>query len=404
MSGSSPLARGLPDRGGEERRLCRIIPARAGFTWSPIRVSFRMGDHPRSRGVYARRKKSAMASRGSSPLARGLLAAGSTSILAAGIIPARAGFTRVPRRARLNTTDHPRSRGVYATSRPTNRRRSGSSPLARGLLAWLASRGACAGIIPARAGFTHRRVPALHPPRDHPRSRGVYPEAGARMVPEIGSSPLARGLPPPPPTAESCGWIIPARAGFTSRARQGGSAPPDHPRSRGVYIRQIEIAGVLAGSSPLARGLLREATPRSRGAGIIPARAGFTRPRARRAAGDRDHPRSRGVYVAPAGRRPRRGGSSPLARGLPVASPGVPGLEWIIPARAGFTGEAVGDVGHGADHPRSRGVYASSHARVGSASGSSPLARGLLGVVGSAVGGDGIIPARAGFTPSGSRS
>ena len=50
-------------------------------------------------------------------------------------------------------------------------------------------------------------------------------------------------------------------------------------------------------------------------------------------------------------------GSSPLARGLLVVVSGRVFSCGIIPARAGFTG---GDrVGHGGlpDHPRSRGVY-----------------------------------------------
>ena len=50
----------------------------------------------------------------------------------------------------------------------------------------------------------------------------------------------------------------------------------DHPRSRGVYTEEFRGAVELAGSSPLARGLLLVfllVICRSR---IIPARAGFT--------------------------------------------------------------------------------------------------------------------------------
>ena len=71
-SGSSPLARGLRDIPHEIRQGGRIIPARAGFTHrygDPARWA---EDHPRSRGVYRRRRW---------PLSR--------------------------------RTDHPRSRGVY---------------------------------------------------------------------------------------------------------------------------------------------------------------------------------------------------------------------------------------------------------------------------------------------------
>ena len=91
-------------------------------------------------------------------------------------------------------------------------------------------------------------------------------------------------------------------------------------------------------------------------------------------------------------------GSSPLARGLP-ARPRVGGAHRrIIPARAGFTPHHGSHECDGADHPRSRGVYDWRHLMGGLVKGSSPLARGLL--IGEAVT-DGcarIIPARAGFT------
>ena len=92
--------------------------------------------------------------------------------------------------------------------------------------------------------------------------------------------------------------IIPARAGFTIPAPEEGDAATDHPRSRGVYERKDVFRLLCLGSSPLARGLLLADLAWGRPAGIIPARAGFTR---RRAPGRRrrpDHPRSRGVYFA----------------------------------------------------------------------------------------------------------
>ena len=50
------------------------------------------------------------------------------------------------------------------------------------------------------------------------------------------------------------------------------------------------------GSSPLARGLQKPALAFAGVVGIIPARAGFTRPVGGRGPGFEDHPRSRGVY------------------------------------------------------------------------------------------------------------
>ena len=112
-----------------------------------------------------------------------------------------------------------------------------------------------------------------------------------------------------------------------------------------------------AGSSPLARGLLGDRGDLFDDRGIIPARAGFTVYGRVNAKGQADHPRSRGVYrnVAVDPARPR--GSSPLARGLPVARLGQDAGLRIIPARAGFTHGAPEEQGYRRDHPRSRGVY-----------------------------------------------
>ena len=73
-------------------------------------------------------------------------------------------------------------------------KKSGSSPLARGLRLNLRSLPILPGIIPARAGFT------------------VQPD----------EQQLSDG-------------IIPARAGFTARSFLGAAISRDHPRSRGVY-------------------------------------------------------------------------------------------------------------------------------------------------------------------------
>ena len=71
------------------------------------------------------------------------------------------------------------------------------------------------------------------------------------------------------------------------------------------------------GSSPLARGLRHHGLPGEEGEGIIPARAGFTQPKHWCSRRNEDHPRSRGVYGLPFDVEIIRGGSSPLARGLP---------------------------------------------------------------------------------------
>ena len=152
---------------------------------------------------------------------------------------------------------------------------------------------------------------------DHPRSRGVY------------SSPC-----------------VPSRRAW------------DHPRSRGVYARARTSLDERGGSSPLARGLLDATPSRQDLHRIIPARAGFTRSTRPTQSTIRDHPRSRGVYVFASGSAKKCPGSSPLARGLPSGGLVLPSGRGIIPARAGFTTYRAPAAMVGADHPRSRGVYA----------------------------------------------
>ena len=91
------------------------------------------------------------------------------------------------------------------------------------------------------------------------------------------------------------------------------------------------------GSSPLARGLLARAGLEALGLRIIPARAGFTAARSSRQSARRDHPRSRGVYDSLSVTLNSASGSSPLARGLLLRPEGVGLQGGIIPARAGFT-------------------------------------------------------------------
>ena len=461
--GSSPLARGLRRGVAEAVGGARIIPARAGFTPSPSARRRPGRDHPRSRGVYVITVAQAAGTYGSSPLARGL--------------PRPWPWSCAPR------PDHPRSRGVYPRVPVTTTIVPGSSPLARGLPPRHAPRRHARRIIPARAGFTRSPAPAATAPPDHPRSRGVYGACGGgrrwgvRDHPRSrgvyagrpltgpgrgGSSPLARGLRRPATDRPGPGGIIPARAGFTSEPGRPSGAAWDHPRSRGVYggvnLQTIETDG----SSPLARGLPGEGPMVAGLGGIIPARAGFTSVTTVWSSSDSDHPRSRGVYGCGAAASDAPGGSSPLARGLPIcdgvssaetgiiparagftssgacegltmrgSSPLARGLlrlplsfgcsERIIPARAGFTDPPVPPYLTFRDHPRSRGVY---HfvsfrsvarnwiipARAGftrpapprrrSPSGSSPLARGLQKRLGVAAAHARIIPARAGFTGS----
>ena len=234
------------------------------------------------------------------------------------------------------------------------------------------------GIIPARAGFTDERAPQASQGADHPRSRGVYASRPPPHPLRGGSSPLARGLHRRRLASGDHRRIIPARAGFTRPRGRRGATRSDHPRSRGVYATDPTHLAPRCGSSPLARGLRPTECSSPRRQGIIPARAGFTM----------TLPQS--PYVVP--------GSSPLARGLRSRKGRVEDNSGIIPARAGFTQSRADVCVKGRDHPRSRGVYVSAVLGPLRARGSSPLARGLHNL--SVDGNDAvrIIPARAGFT------
>ena len=159
-SGSSPLARGLPLRFRSARASGGIIPARAGFTTRPVRFGRCSADHPRSRGVYALMNSLPGSGFGSSPLARGL--------------PSAAGRSARP------AADHPRSRGVYGYGPIRGTVDLGSSPLARGLPSRHGVLKHNGRIIPARAGFTRAPRRPCGPQKDHPRSRGVYSGAHAK--------------------------------------------------------------------------------------------------------------------------------------------------------------------------------------------------------------------------------
>ena len=300
----------------------------------------------------------------------------------------------------LSLWDHPRSRGVYGSEDCSDQGRHGSSPLARGLRLPRHQCSPTGRIIPARAGFTPPRPAGGPAPPDHPRSRGVYHFVGAFQRRPWGSSPLARGLLTGKVPVMEDGGIIPARAGFTLGLPPRRRGRRDHPRSHGVYQWDEFLLICSLGSSPLARGLHGRAHRRLRHPRIIPARAGFTCPASPAPRSSQDHPRSRGVYdPRPAGRVADLG-SSPLARGLrrhPLLHRRLPG---IIPARAGFTMASWRPACQRADHPRSRGVYGRQRRRANAARGSSPLARGLQIQLHLRRKQPGIIPARAGFTNS----
>ena len=178
-----------------------------------------------------------------------------------------------------------------------------------------------------------------------------------------GSSPRVRGLPVIHPTSNCQGGIIPARAGFTQGECRAHAHKRDHPRACGVYRWWIIFSSTLSGSSPRVRGLPLAYESSKRLIRIIPARAGFTIHRSLRPGSAEDHPRACGVYSRAARSATTARGSSPRVRGLLFGAGAAPGTKWIIPARAGFTGNLRSYALARGDHPRACGVYSQSSLR-----------------------------------------
>ena len=174
----------------------------------------------------------------------------------------------------------------------------GSSPRARGARQVADQFGYLVGIIPACAGSTRPWGGRGRSTRDHPRVRGEHVQAGHRL-------PRLRG-------------IIPACAGSTRWRWEWQWWGGDHPRVRGEHTLQVVLTIPEVGSSPRARGAhacesglfdaigiipacagstplggRQDGLPR----GIIPACAGSTRLRSGATRATGDHPRVRGEHA-----------------------------------------------------------------------------------------------------------
>ena len=297
MTGSSPLSRGIPFAARLGYWLVRIIPALAGNTRSGALNREVPQDHPRSRGEYQVEALGEVDKLGSSPLSRGIPPDPAPDTVTKRIIPALAGNTppRHPQPSAM--TDHPRSRGEY-TPGPCDR-------------------GTQARIIPALAGNTARSSSTPPPSTDHPRSRGEYLADWEHGGPDTGSSPLSRGIHLDPIPKSIWVGIIPALAGNTGQQIHERWCRRDHPRSRGEYARGTFYRPPQLGSSPLSRGIQPRRGGSESGEGIIPALAGNTFSRSSLFFWSWDHPRSRGEYLSPTPGALQLVGSSPLSRGIP---------------------------------------------------------------------------------------
>ena len=170
--GLSPLTRGKRERRQGARCLLGLIPAHAGKT-QPLPSFTQPGPaHPRSRGENRLRMRAPAQGLGSSPLTRGKRSLPTCGRHRCGLIPAHAGKTAPSNNTAASHPAHPRSRGENADFTVPDLRGRGSSPLTRGKRRRGLAVRRQAGLIPAHAGKTTRRLTPHGAQWAHPRSRG----------------------------------------------------------------------------------------------------------------------------------------------------------------------------------------------------------------------------------------
>ena len=252
----------------------------------------------------------------------------------------------------------------------------GSSPRVRGKLRCLLPRVVQAGLIPACAGKTRSsRRPARNCPA-HPRVCGENLTSTPTLLATRGSSPRVRGKRPPTTRAAPHTGLIPECAGKTAADHAGGTAYRAHPRVCGENLIPVIEALVPVGSSPRVRGKLDEQGQDDAVRGLIPACAGKTTPRRRRARQSRAHPRVCGENSHYEWEGCDCPGSSPRVRGKPRHRTAPRATDGLIPACAGKTTLRPPMCRGRPAHPRVCGENAPFACVRSCVSGSSPRVRG----------------------------
>ena len=153
---------------------------------------------------------------------------------------------------------------------------NGLSPLARGTPATTMDVAKLPRFIPAGAGNTAGASLAAGQKPVYPRWRGEHSHERARVWPEFGLSPLARGTRGRIQSGQYRRRFIPAGAGNTACTRHQNSDCSVYPRWRGEHV--IRNLGIhrYSGLSPLARGTPTGQRRFMRNVRFIPAGAGNT--------------------------------------------------------------------------------------------------------------------------------
>ena len=255
-----------------------------------------------------------------------------------------------------------------------------------------------ARLIPACAGKT-RRLWAWRPPSPaHPRACGENVLAASSASSTPGSSPRVRGKPPRERAGPPVRGLIPACAGKTRLCSTTCPEPRAHPRACGENARILSRTQWTRGSSPRVRGKPIEQQFLRARVGLIPARAGKTPSTTSPKKARPAHPRACGENIKTTAPPAIEAGSSPRVRGkLPARSVHVP-APGLIPARAGKTPTSPPDRTRSWAHPRACGENDAAAEGAWVPVGSSPRVRGKPVQVIPDIRLVGLIPARAGKT------
>ncbi len=181
---------------GKEKRIIsftfdlRIPPAYAGKRPVVAAVLNRVRDHPRLCGEKFVKSFKHVRTPGSPPPMRGKARLATRKASPTGITPAYAGKSTHAGKLRESSKDHPRLCGEKNSSRPLERRHTGSPPPMRGKAYRSCTGAGGKGITPAYAGKRFRFLCLAVRCKDHPRLCG-------EKISWIISGMLMSGSPPP---------------------------------------------------------------------------------------------------------------------------------------------------------------------------------------------------------------
>ncbi len=230
----------------------------------------------------------------------------------------------------------------------------------------------------------------------HPRTHGEHPAQSTQEASSIGSSPHARGTCSIRRTHSIDSRFIPARTGNMNFVISPVDCIPVHPRTHGEHLLEVNWLQYAGGSSPHARGTSRFELPERIPDRFIPARTGNIRGSVLLDYPNAVHPRTHGEHTYQLVLCHRHAGSSPHARGTYAMSQTSTAPNRFIPARTGNIVAGSRKAKNISVHPRTHGEHAGRLLENVQHIGSSPHARGTLGVIAAVSVVSRFIPARTG--------